>query len=472
MDSLHELMQLTANPQQARQSLNELEAQCGTTLKKLSIEKQQALIKVLGNSNFLARWVRRESKSAAEVLSGDWESLPPSPEALLSLKKIDKIFSWEEDKLYDSLLKAKYEQLFRITLIDMGGLAPFKDIAWQLSQLARDILTLGLAWWQHQLQKQYGSPVFQKDPTSSIGFTILGMGKLGGMELNFSSDVDLIYFYGSDLGELSAPKKQSKDASISTVHGFFCKLVEKLSRFLSERSPGGFLYRVDLELRPEGKSGTLANSLEAMESYYENFGASWEKQAMIKAKHLSGDETLTQSLLKMLRPFIYPKTSDFRMLSSIQEMKRRLEASLQSSSVQGYHVKLGRGGIRELEFFVQSLQLLYGGRHPELQTQNTLTALTKLKELKFISEGSHKELTQAYLFLRTLENRLQQVEEAQVHRLPEDPEEQAQLSRRMDYTNQDVTQAWEALRKDLNRHCEVVEFHFASLLPRFRSGGI
>lgn len=434
--------------------------------KNLDPAKQGALLKVLEFSPFLARWTQREPKATATVLQGDWKTFPKTPQALLNLKHLKEILAWEEVQLHQALLEAKYKQLFRITLLDMGLHEDFSTIAWQLSELAQQIIQVSLTWWRHQLEKQYGIPKLNKEAKTSLDFAVLAMGKLGGMELNFSSDVDLIYFYESDKGGFYDEKNNQLNSKIHTPHGFFCKLAEKLSKFLNHRSGGGFLYRVDLELRPEGKSGTLANSLAAMEYYYENFGAAWEKQAFIKAKLAAGSQSLANKLLEILQPFIYPKSTDFRLLDGIQEMKQRLAASIQYSSAQGYHVKLGAGGIRELEFFVQSLQLLYGGKHPQLQTQSTLKALGHLKDLNLITSSSAQELRQAYIFLRTLENRLQQVEEQQTHRIPETREEREKIIGSMDYTKQSQKSASERFEKDLIKYQKIIETHFSELLAK------
>jgi len=245
-------------------------------------------------------------------------------------------------------------------------------------------------------------------------------------------------------------------------HQYFNEMSEKLTQFLSRKTDEGFLYRVDLELRPEGKAGVLANSLSALELYYENFGADWEKQALIKAAWAAGDPKLFEEFARRMQPFVYPKIRDYAFLENLKKMKDKVLASLKDKS--SFNLKLGDGGIREIEFFVQSLQFLLGGKMAMIRTPNTLQALERLKEAKLISSTEKMELEQAYIFLRTMEHRLQLVEEQQVHQLPSDPEEMGNLARRMGYDDVDAEVARQRMEHDLERHVKFVKRSFRELL--------
>jgi glutamate-ammonia-ligase adenylyltransferase len=426
--------------------------------------QRRAFFQVLGNSNFLARWVRRHPEAAVRLIRRDWRVGYDLKKYNRELQRfMGKISPHEaESVVQQRLMQFKYTHLWRITARDMGLKVPFPVIASEISCLAQSILAWSYLWERRRLGRDWLDPIARSKPHGPIPFTLLAMGKLGGSELNFSSDVDLIYLYQTD----EAKRRQTTSRKNPTPHEFFCKLAERLGRLLGQRAPGGFLYRMDLELRPEGAAGSLANSLEAMEYYYENFGAFWEKQAMIKASWAAGSNKLFESFHRMIHPFVYPKTSDYSFLEKIQEMKQKVLASVKKSSEQGFHVKLGEGGIREIEFFVQSLQILFGGQRPQLETANTLSAIAKIAKAKIISASVAQGLRNAYLFLRTLENRLQQVEEQQTHHVPEAHEERLQMVRRMGYLQSDAAQALEFFERDLSGHRRFVQATFANLLAK------
>jgi len=209
--------------------------------------------------------------------------------------------------------------------------------------------------------------------------TVIGMGKLGGNELNFSSDIDIIYFYESDKGETSGIRDSSGDLKgVVSLHAFFNKLGEMISKALSLVTEDGFVFRVDVGLRPEGKSGDMAVSLRSAEIYYESWGQSWERTAMLKARPVAGSLELGEQLLKTLQPFVYRKYLDYNLIEDMKNMKQKIDASLTRSMEGETNLKLGRGGIREIEFFIQALQLVYAGKNPLLRERNSLKALDTL----------------------------------------------------------------------------------------------
>jgi glutamate-ammonia-ligase adenylyltransferase len=461
MDFNLDVAATTANPDQAIQTLETVLAQRPTGQPALSQAQVNALLRVVGNSNFLARWSHRFPKKAAEITLGNLNKAWDEPLFKKELGyEANKFRTYNENELSSALLDFKYRHYFRITLRDLGLGKPFAETAGEISALASTLLQVSLEWFQSRLNEELGKPVGSKKTV--IPFTILGLGKLGGGELNYSSDVDLIYFYKTDHGKVVRNNK----TTATNPHEYFTKLSQKLTQFLNQKTAEGFLYRVDLELRPEGKSGTLANSIDAMEDYYESFGADWEKQAMIKASLAAGSRELFDDFIARIHPFVYPKFTDFSFLPRLKEMKAQLLAAAQKSSAQGYHVKLGKGGIREIEFFVQSFQLILGGKHFELQTPNTLNAIHCLRSMKFLNETEADGLSRAYIYLRTMEHRLQQVDEQQTHRLPEEETSLKQLARMMGYHQNNESDALEKMLEDLEDHRRFVERLFDSLLSR------
>src|SRR6185369_16723078 len=243
------------------------------------------------------------------------------------------------------------------------------------------------------LIRDHGIPVTAEEgaPLHEAEMTVIGMGKLGGGELNFSSDIDIIYFYESDKGETTGVESGSggRKGNVS-LHSFFNKLGEMVSRALSQVTEDGFVFRVDVGLRPEGKSGDMAISLRSAEIYYESWGQSWERTAMLKARPVAGSLELGELLLKMLQPFVYRKYLDYNLIEDMKHMKQKIDASLTRTREGENNLKLGRGGIREIEFFVQALQLVYAGKNPNLRERNSLKSLETLLVARLISEEDYR----------------------------------------------------------------------------------
>lgn len=423
-----------------------------------------SLILVLGNCAFLARWARRFPEKVIFLLNQD---IVQNSSLQDYQRRLDQHILQEKKQnqfeLGQSLVDFKYTELFKICLRDFGLKTDFAIIAAEISYLAQSIVQKALEETQSKLNSEWGKVINPKTQ-QEIQYCIMGMGKLGGHELNFSSDIDLIPYYASD----QVIKSQENPKTSFTSHEYFTKLTQELHQLLSKKQGGGFLYRVDLELRPEGKSGALVNSIDAMETYYESFGAPWEKQAMIRADFLAGSKELFQEFMKRIHPFVYPKIADLSFLKELKEMKNKIHQSINISNAQGFHIKLGEGGIREVEFFVQSFQLLFGGKFPDLQCTNTLDTLEKMLKLKFVQTEEYNRIKAAYIFLRTVENRLQQAEEQQIHRLPENQEELFQLAYRMGYFSKDPKIALKLFLQDLEHHRLFVEKIFKSLFdPNF-----
>ena len=322
----------------------------------------------------------------------------------------------------------------------------------ELSDLASSTLQVAYEVCRRCLIRDHGVPLLTGEESTprEAEMTVIGMGKLGGRELNFSSDIDIIYFYESDRGETTgvATGSGGRKGAIS-LHAFFNKLGEMISKALSQVTEDGFVFRVDVGLRPEGKSGDMAVSLRSAEIYYESWGQSWERTAMLKARPVAGSLELGEQLLKTLQPFIYRKYLDYNLIEDMKQMKQKIDASLARSREGEINLKLGRGGIREIEFFIQALQLVYAGKNPKLRERNSLAALDTLLSANLLGVEDHRQLQEAYRFLRSVEHRIQVVQERQTHNLPIKEEELLALARRSGYLR----------ANGLARFIEVLEGH-------------
>ncbi|QXM11494.1 bifunctional [glutamate--ammonia ligase]-adenylyl-L-tyrosine phosphorylase/[glutamate--ammonia-ligase] adenylyltransferase [Geomonas subterranea] len=353
--------------------------------------------------------------------------------------------------IFSHLRRFKYSEMLRIAARDLNGLATLEEVTGELSSLAAVTLQLSYEAAFAQLVQEHGTPMEDTpDGPVQAEFTIIGMGKFGGRELNFSSDIDLIYFYSSDKGESTGiPDGRGGFKSKLSLHAFFVKLAEMVSRAISQVTEDGFVFRVDMGLRPDGKAGDLASSMRSAEVYYEAWGQSWERAAMMKARPVAGSIELGERILAALTPFIYRRYLDYNLIEDMMAMKKKIDASLARNQEGEINIKLGRGGIREIEFFIQALQLVYAGKNPHLRERNSLKALQTLHQARIIKEADCAALSDAYRFLRTVEHRIQVVQERQTHALPRKEEELRALARRSGY-----------LRKDgLHRFQETLEGH-------------
>ncbi len=311
----------------------------------------------------------------------------------------------------------KGREMVRIALREVAGAAPLEETMIELSQLADICLTTVYDHWNEELRQRWGSPESQ--------FAVIGVGKLGGRELNHSSDVDLIFVY-SDEGQLTAK---------FSYHEWFTRLGNKIIETFAASDPAGSLFRVDLRLRPEGRAGPLVRSLESMENYYAGFGEMWERLALIKGRWICGDGELAYDFLRQLQPFIFPKSPTPDLLDEVAAIKRRIERDIVGHKHRERNVKLGAGGIREIEFVVQALQLLHAARHPFLQEPSTLKAIRGLAELEFVPNEDAGQLDAAYCFLRRVEHRLQIEAEQQTHTVPENGETLQLLARSLGFAS-------------------------------------
>ncbi|MCW5892729.1 MAG: bifunctional [glutamate--ammonia ligase]-adenylyl-L-tyrosine phosphorylase/[glutamate--ammonia-ligase] adenylyltransferase [bacterium] len=329
--------------------------------------------------------------------------------------------------LQNRLRVHRRRELVRIGGRDLLGLGVVDDTVRELSALADGVIAAAVASTRRRLAAEWGG-----DP--DVPFVVLGMGKLGGGELNYSSDVDLVYVYERD-EELPSGR---------TAREFFVRLAEEVTRVVAEVTEDGFCFRVDLRLRPGGAEGPLAVSLPAAISYYETWGQTWERAVWLKGRPVGGTAALGHDLLRQLDPFVFRRFLDFATLDDLKAMKRKVDASLRGPDAHARDVKLGRGGIRSVEFWVQAHQLVHGGKDARLRVRGTLPALERLAACGYAEPGLVRTLAAAYRFLRDVEHKLQIVHERQTQRLPTDPEERALLARRLRLFAPDPAAAFQA----------------------------
>ena len=277
----------------------------------------------------------------------------------------------DEDDLKRVLRAIRRREMARIAWRDLAGRADLTEVVETLSELADSCIDAALAWLTRRAYAEQGVP--RGANGNELRLAVLALGKLGGHELNFSSDVDLIFTYPQE-GELPGPRALSYGE-------FFLRLCQSLIRVLGEPTADGFVFRVDTRLRPFGTSGPLAMSFDAMEHYYQAHGREWERYAFIKARVCAGDRAAGEALLTRLRPFVYRRYIDFGALAAIREMKEMIAREVERKSMAG-NVKLGPGGIREIEFITQALQLIRGGRELPLQDRSLIAVLNWLEELQ------------------------------------------------------------------------------------------
>jgi glutamate-ammonia-ligase adenylyltransferase len=337
----------------------------------------------------------------------------------------------------------KYREFLRITVRDLLGRSDIPQTTLELSNLADAALSAAVRVAAFELDRKYGQPLYEKPTgrTARSPFTVIAMGKLGGRELNFSSDIDIMYLYLAD-GTTAGPVKV-------TNHQYFVKLGELITKLIGDKTEDGFVFRVDLRLRPEGERGDLAQSLTGYEVYYESWGQTWERSALIKARPCAGDMELGRDFLEMIRPFVFRKYLDYAAIGEIRDMKRRIEKA-GAPGKREIDLKLGVGGIREIEFFISALQLINGGRDASIREKNSLKALHRLALVGLVTFEEQGELTRAYEFLRLAEHRLQVVDERQIHSfLADDKIETRALGMRMGWRDTKDVDAGEAFMREL-----------------------
>ncbi|HXV79765.1 MAG TPA: bifunctional [glutamate--ammonia ligase]-adenylyl-L-tyrosine phosphorylase/[glutamate--ammonia-ligase] adenylyltransferase [Candidatus Binatia bacterium] len=404
-----------------------LETGGAKAFKKIPAAELPALFRLLGSSAYLSDVLIRQGnnwatlfleriKTAQKAVSEHRAELEPMLKASESL-----------DEFSAGLRRHKQREYLRIGARDLHPSVTLDETVRELTTLAEASLEATYRFCRAEVERDFGSllvPGTQKPNR----FVILGMGKLGGGELNFSSDIDVIFLYEEDEGESSGGRKGKV-----TPREFFSAIAKKIIHATGQVTEDGFVFRIDLRLRPMGASGPLVPSTASALVYYESWGQCWERAALIKARPVAGDRELGSEFLKEIEPFIYRRYLDYTTVDELRHMKARIENELLTADGKERNTKLGYGGIREIEFFTQAMQLVNGGYEPRIRDANTLRALAQLAKYEFISAPDRSKLSAAYRFLRQVEHKVQVVQEAHAHSIPGGEDEERALARRLGY---------------------------------------
>jgi len=442
------------------------------------------LCAIYGNSDALAFTVIRDPMLVYWLAEEGVLTKVPTKQGMeeAARKAVDGV-RLKEMKL-EALRRVRRREMLRIGVRDLLRVADVPETTAGLSDLAGALIHAAYEVVDADLRTHYGVPMHKNRQGQWVetGFTVMGMGKLGGHELNYSSDVDLIYVYASHEGETRAPQggqgAQSVAVGISNEE-YFEILSRDLTKALAEQTREGHIFRVDLRLRAEGSVGQLARSLDDYAKYYKTRGAVWERLALLKAWPVAGSREVGQAFLKAVKPFIFGRLKepmDFEraltIVRDVRGVKNMIDAKIVGRGQERRNVKLGIGGIREIEFLVQTIQVIAGKRLTGLLDRNTLGSLKRCVRYKLISKQERDELTAAYLFLRDVEHKLQMVDDLQTHTIPESGEELERCAIRAGYGMSEHAQPGERFRTDHRRHTETVNRLFRSLFSEPESSSL
>ncbi|HEU4683173.1 MAG TPA: hypothetical protein VFS39_01545 [Nitrospira sp.] len=433
------------------------------------------LCTIFGNSDSLAFAIVRDPLLIYWLAEEDVLSKPPTrigvERALRS--QLDRL-TVKELKL-EALRRFRRREMLRIGVRDLLRLADVSETTRSLSDLASLLVHAAYEVVHQDLRRQYGVPMHKHRGGSWVEtrFAVIGMGKLGGRELNYSSDVDLIYVYESHEGETRPPRGSLSDIPPGvgiTNEEYFEILSRELTKALAEQTKEGYLFRVDLRLRAEGSVGQLARSLADYQRYYTTRGVGWERLALLKAWPVGGSPEVGRAFLRTVRPFVFgrrdgrqPVSEALAVVREVRAVKEMIDVKMAERGHDRRNVKLGIGGIREIEFLVQTVQVLLGRKVPSLLERNTVAALARLAERRLFSHRERNALTDAYLFLRDVEHKLQMVHELQTHALPGEREELERCAIRMGYEGRKAVAQFLA---DHARHTAAVNELFRSFFDR------
>ena len=409
---------------------------------------QDQLQRVIAFSDFVAESLIRDPALLADLQGRRDLLITAAPEEIAGRLAAVLEGAPDPEDLADRLRRFRRREMVRIAWRDLLGRSDLSEVTADLSDLAEACLEQALSWLFRRQCDEQGTPISLDGSPACL--VVLALGKLGARELNFSSDVDLIFAFSA------AGETRGADRPVSNEE-FFARLCRKLIQVIGQPTPEGFVFRVDLRLRPFGDNGPLVLSFDALEHYYQEQGRDWERYAWIKARAVAGDALAGQELLKRLQPFVYRRYLDFGAFESLRAMKHMISQEVARKGMQR-NIKLGRGGIREIEFFGQMFQLIRGGVSPELQKGPIREVLAALAAEGYIPEEVRQELEAAYVFLRTVEHRLQEAADQQTHDLPSDPAGRARLAVSLGFDGHD------AFMTVLNRHRDAVHRHFQMLL--------
>ncbi|AMN41440.1 bifunctional [glutamine synthetase] adenylyltransferase/[glutamine synthetase]-adenylyl-L-tyrosine phosphorylase [Rhodoplanes sp. Z2-YC6860] len=451
-----------ADPKAARDRLSEWLSEIGSGAAGKSIKQligeapglEALLLGLADGSPYLWDLATAEPDRLLTVLTAE----PGGHLAALLAKSAKAVATAADEATAMQLLRRmKAEAALLIAMADIGGVWPVMRTTQALTEVADTAVSSAVRYLLREAAANGKlKPAAPDAPEADSGYIVLAMGKMGAYELNYSSDIDLIVFYDRE-----APALVDKDNATT----FHVRITRGVVKLLQERTADGYVFRVDLRLRPDPASTQIAVSVESALNYYSSVGQNWERAAMIKARVCAGDVKAGEDILAQLSPFIWRKYLDFAAVAEIESLKRQIHAYRGHAdiAVEGHNIKLGRGGIREIEFFVQTQQLVAGGRHPELRGRQTLPMLTALAEGGWIGEAARIDLEAAYLFLRETEHRLQMVADDQTHTLPAEREALDRFARFAGFKDRDE------FAETLLGHLRQVQGHYIRLFEETSS---
>ncbi|MDH4259319.1 MAG: bifunctional [glutamate--ammonia ligase]-adenylyl-L-tyrosine phosphorylase/[glutamate--ammonia-ligase] adenylyltransferase [Gammaproteobacteria bacterium] len=406
------------------------------------------LERVIAGSEFVAEAAGREPALLAQLAETGELERPREAGEIGALAAAVADAAADESFFMDELRHLRRREMVRIAWRDLTGTAALAEVLRELSDLADAAIISALAFANQSLAARYGVPRSPEGQPQEL--VVLGMGKLGGRELNFSSDIDLVLLY-PESGETDGRRPIANE-------DYFTRLGQALVRMLHTRTAEGFVFRVDLRLRPFGESGPLVVNFGAFEEYLQKHGRDWERYAYVKARAITGIPAYRELYDETVRPFVYRRYLDFGVFESLRGMKEMIAREVARRELRD-DIKLGPGGIREIEFIVQAQQLIRGGSEPGLQTPSLLAVLPRLRGAKLLSAAAVDELQQAYEFLRRCENRLQMVADQQTHALPVDGGGRERLAAAMGYAGwSDFIALLDARRRTVTAHFNNVVF--------------
>jgi glutamate-ammonia-ligase adenylyltransferase len=403
--------------------------------------------RILASSEFIAATLERHRDLADKLGQREFVEAPFNGAACAM--QVGQ--STSDSELLHSLRDVRNREMVRIAWRDLAGLASIEQTLSELTSLAETLLDAALVKVYEHHVLRFGAPRSGDGTVQHL--VVLALGKLGSYELNFSSDIDLIFAY-PEAGETDSERSLSNEQ-------FFTRVAQRLIKVLSERTEHGMVYRVDMRLRPFGRSGALVATFDQLETYYQTYGRDWERFALTRARTVAGDKDAGAAFFELIRPFIYRRYLDFAALAALREIKAMIALDLGEDEGQlpeDGDIKRGWGGIREIEFVVQAFQLLRGAAHPSLRHGAVLSLLPTLVDVGLVEQDDAQILRDAYVFLRTLENRLQSIRDEQTHSLPSAPADRARIIIAMGFAN------WAELMTVLEGHRRGVRAQFDSVL--------
>ncbi|KJU85774.1 bifunctional glutamine-synthetase adenylyltransferase/deadenyltransferase [Candidatus Magnetobacterium bavaricum] len=413
----------TPEPQRAYRNLLALSEVAPAIVESLTDQQLHTTALLFACSQFLANYATKHPTKYLECLNN---IDAPIDAQILRDYVASTLAEQQPADMFEFIRGVRYRYMLHITLRNLTGKTDITTCMMELSTLADVIIETANTYTWQQLTLKYGDP-------SDDRISVIALGKLGASELNYSSDVDLMFCYGSSEGQTTGVVSQhGVTLNRLSNHEYYCKGVELFSKLLNQNTPDGFAYRVDLRLRPQGAKGELALSLSGYEQYYESWGREWERVALIRARHVAGDRETGAEFIDMISPFVYRKYIDMGAIDEIKKLKRKIDQTFSENDI-----KKGFGGIREVEFFAQALQLVYGGRQPLLRQRGLILTLHRLSQKGLIGYDDFSVLSENYLYLRKVEHYLQMLNDTQTQTLPSDPNDMHALARKMSTASRD-----------------------------------